>query len=115
MYQVEIQNEIVKTKNVLILPGQVIPNEDGSDSQSTNDTDQNIEKTIQRSAAEILVEEQAIKDLKEAEVQDKVDAYEAAIQNQLENGGPGPVADFETMKIVNEHNGEFEIVFKEEE
>jgi len=29
-------------------------------------------------------------------------------------GGAGPVADFETMKIVNEYNGQFEIVFEEE-
>jgi hypothetical protein len=47
---------------------------------------------------------------KQAEVSAKVAAYQAAQAHQLEHGGPGPVADYDIMEIVNEHNGEFEIV-----
>ena len=47
---------------------------------------------------------------KQAEVSAKVAAYTAAQAHQLEHGGPGPVADYDIMSIVNEHNGEFEIV-----
>jgi hypothetical protein len=51
---------------------------------------------------------------KEQELQIKVDAYKAAQQYQLQYGGPGPVADYETMEIVNEYNGEFQVVVKQE-
>lgn len=47
---------------------------------------------------------------KQAEISAKVAAYQAAQAHQLEHGGPGPVADYDIMSIVNEHNGEFEIV-----
>lgn len=47
---------------------------------------------------------------KQAEVSVKVAEYQAAQAHQLEHGGPGPVADYDIMSIVNEHNGEFEIV-----
>ena len=47
---------------------------------------------------------------KQAEILAKVAAYQAAQAHQLEHGGPGPVADYDIMSIVNEHNGEFEIV-----
>jgi hypothetical protein len=66
-----------------------------------------------RSAEIIAAEEQALKDAKAAEIQSKVDAYKAAQQHQLQHGGPGPSAEFEIMKIVNEHNGQFEVIFKE--
>ena len=68
---------------------------------------------VMKTAEEIVAEEQALIDDKAAEIQAKVDAYEAAKEHQRQNGGPGPVADFEIMKICNEHNCEFEIVFKE--
>lgn len=67
---------------------------------------------VMKTEAEIVQEEQALKDAKAVEVQAKVDAYEAAKAHQLANGGAGPVADFETMKICNEYNGQFEVVFK---
>ena len=71
------------------------------------------ETMVDRDAATVAAEEQALKDAKAAEIQPKVDAYIAAQQAQLQNGGPGPVADIEIMKIVNEHNGQFKVVFKE--
>ncbi len=52
---------------------------------------------------------------KQAEVAAKVVAYQAAQAHQLEHGGPGPVADYDIMEIVNEHNGEFQVVAKQQE
>jgi hypothetical protein len=52
---------------------------------------------------------------KQAEVAAKVAAYQAAQAHQLEHGGPGPVADYDIMEIVNEHNGEFQVVAKQQE
>lgn len=40
---------------------------------------------------------------------DKIKAYKDAQKFQLENGGPGPVADYDTMAIVNEFAGKYEI------
>ena len=88
MYQVEIENTVedkIKDGNVWV------------------------DKTQQQ----IDLEKLALVSSKENEIQSKVDAYIAAQQAQLQNGGPGPVADIEIMKIVNEHNGQFEVVFKE--
>jgi len=73
------------------------------------------ETMVDRDTTVVANEEQALKDEKAAEIQPKVDAYIAAQQAQLQNGGPGPVADVEIMQIVNEHNGQFEIVFEEVE
>jgi hypothetical protein len=52
---------------------------------------------------------------KQAEVAAKVVVYQAAQAHQLQHGGPGPVADYEIMAIVNEHNGEFQVIAKQEE
>lgn len=52
---------------------------------------------------------------KQQEIQVKVEAYKVAQVRQLTNGGPGPVADYEIMSIVNEHDGQFEVVAKEQE
>jgi len=52
---------------------------------------------------------------KQAEAAAKVAAYQAAQAHQLEHGGPGPVADYDIMDIVNEHNGEFQVVAKQQE
>lgn len=71
------------------------------------------EVIVDRDAGVIAAEEQALIDARVAEIQPKVDAYIAAQQYQLQNGGPGPVADEEIVAIVNEHNGQFEVVFKE--
>ncbi len=42
-------------------------------------------------------------------IDDKIKAYKAAQKKQLVSGGPGPVADFDILKIVNEFDGKFEI------
>lgn len=68
---------------------------------------------VDKTQQQIDLEKLALVSSKENEIQSKVDAYIAAQQAQLQNGGPGPVGDFDTMKIVNEHNGQFEVVFKE--
>ena len=52
-------------------------------------------------------------DAKQIEIAQKIEAYRAAQAHQLEHGGPGPVADYDVMSIVNEHNGEFQVVVKE--
>jgi hypothetical protein len=52
---------------------------------------------------------------KQIEMAAKIAAYQAAQAHQLQHGGPGPVADYETMAIVNEHNGEFQVIAKQEE
>lgn len=85
-----------------------------SNTVETHVFNEETQEVLEKSAEEIASEEQALKDAKAAEVQAKVDAYKAAQQHQLENGGAGPVAEFEIMKIVNEHNGQFEVVFKQD-
>lgn len=52
---------------------------------------------------------------KEQELASKISAYQAAQARQMEHSGPGPVADYEIMSIVNEHDGQFEVVAKEQE
>ncbi len=52
---------------------------------------------------------------KQAEISAKVATYTAAQAHQLQHGGPGPVADYDIMEIVNEHNGEFQVVAKQQE
>lgn len=99
MHKVEIKNTVDKVKNY----------------QTYDEQGNELTPIEMKSAEEIASEEQALKDAKAAEVQAKVDAYKAAQQHQLENGGSGPVADFEIMKIVNENNSQFEVVFKDQE
>ena len=52
---------------------------------------------------------------KQQELASKVAEYQAAQAHQLEHGGPGPVATYEVMEIANEHDGQFEVVAKEQE
>jgi hypothetical protein len=52
---------------------------------------------------------------KQAEIATLVADYQAAQAHQLQHGGPGPVADYGIMAIVNEHNGEFQVIAKQEE
>lgn len=99
MYSIKIKNSVDEVKNY-----------------PTYDEEGNELTPIEmKTPEEIAAEEQALKDEKTAEIQAKVDAYEAAKEHQKQNGGPGPVADFEVMKICNEYNCEFEVIFKEEE
>jgi hypothetical protein len=60
----------------------------------------------------IEVDYQSQVEEKQAETAAKVAAYQAAQAHQLQHGGPGPVAEYDIMAIVNEHNGEFQIVAK---
>jgi hypothetical protein len=83
-----------------------------NDEVQTHVWDEETQQTVEKSAEEVEQERQAALDAKTAEVQAKVDAYKAAQQYQIQHGGPGPVADFEIMKITNEHGGEFEVVFR---
>jgi hypothetical protein len=69
-------------------------------------------ETEGKTLEEIAQERESILDAKRAEVLAKISMYKQQQQRQLMKGGPGPSADFETMKIVNEHNGEFIIVWR---
>jgi hypothetical protein len=51
---------------------------------------------------------------KQEEMPSKIAAYREAQVRQLQNGGPGPVADYEVMAIANEHNGKFIIELEEQ-
>lgn len=62
----------------------------------------------------ITQQEQEAKDAKHAEIQAQVNAYQIKQQHQLQHGGAGPVAEVEIMKIVNEHAGQFEVIFKQD-
>ena len=68
--------------------------------------------TVNKTALEISDEQQVLIDAEEASIQAKMDAYQAAQANQLANGGPGPVGDVEVMQICNEHDCQFEVIFK---
>ena len=124
MHQIKIVNTVEDLKEVVIANGEQYLNQDGSlatyvdenqiEQPLMNDSGSDVTIQINKTAQEKADEEQALKDVKAAEVQAKVDAYKAAQQAQIQNGGPGPVADFEIMKICNEHNCEFEVVFREE-
>lgn len=46
---------------------------------------------------------------KTEELDTAIASYREAQAYQLTCGGPGPVADYEIMAIVNEHDGEFVI------
>lgn len=61
----------------------------------------------------ILVNNQIEKDAKEIEISEKILAYKAAQEYQVQNGGPGPVADYDVMEIVNEHNDMFSVIIRE--
>jgi hypothetical protein len=54
------------------------------------------------------------KEEKELEISQKIQQYKAAQQYQLEFGGPGPVAEYDIMEIVNEHGDLFDVVVIEE-
>lgn len=51
-----------------------------------------------------------IKAKKDKEISD----YKSAQLFQLQNGGPGPVSDYETMAIVNEYNSHYEIILPDD-
>ncbi len=46
---------------------------------------------------------------KKAEVDTKINKYKQDQKNQLKNGGPGAVAEFDIMSIVNDHSGVYEL------
>ena len=96
MYQLKIQKNINKVKEY--------PTYD----ENGNELNPEVTKTAQ----EIEDEKQALIDAKTAKIKAKVNKYKAAQEYQRKHGGAGPVADFDTMKIVNEHNGQFEVVFE---
>ena len=75
--------------------------------------DETTKDMVEKDSLVIDQEEQALIDEKFNEIKAKVDKYKDAQEHQRKHGGAGPVADFEIMKIVNEHSGKFEIVFEE--
>ena len=79
-----------------------------------NNSGESVEVKKKRKKSKI--EKDKIDKIKEEKdkVNSLLNAYKLAQQQQLEYGGAGPVADFETMKIVNEHNSIFEIEVESE-
>jgi hypothetical protein len=136
MYQIKIENTVYPYKDKLIAQGDMIVDEYDQPTEvesmdengdfiydsngdpvmepNYNLTGQDFTIEILKTAQEIAAEEQALIDAKVAEIQAKCDAYMAAQENQRLNGGPGPVADEEIMQICNEHNCQFEVIFREE-
>jgi len=92
MYKIEIQNTIQK---------QIY--------------DEATQQMIDRPLQQIKEEEDHLLNEKIEEVQTKVQQYKDAQLYQIQNGGPGPSAEFEIMKIVNEFQGQFEVVFESNE
>lgn len=83
------------------------------ESATLDDNGNELTPEILKTEEEMATEKQAIIDTKTAEIQAEIDAYEAAKKAQFQNGGPGPVADFEIMKIVNEYSGQFEVIIED--
>lgn len=50
---------------------------------------------------------------KQAELQLKIEAYKTAQFRQIRYGGPGPVADYDVMEIVNQYNSQFQVIVRE--
>ena len=90
MYQIEIRNRVQK---------EIYDDETG--------------EATPREPSVIEQEEQSLIQAEKDKIQARVDTYKQAQEHQKIHGGAGPSADFVTMKIVNEHNGQFEVVFKE--
>ena len=99
MYQIKIRNTVDLVKEAATFDP---------------DTFEELTPAVLKTEEEIAAEEQALIDTKAAEIQAEVDTYKQAQENQRQNGGPGPVAEFEIMKIANEYNGQFEVIFEEE-
>jgi hypothetical protein len=128
MYTVKVVEKIKKMKKVIIADGEQQIDENGNLlTENKYDSDDNLIDTVPlmnnsgqdmgiyvwRSEQEIQDEKDALVQAKLEEIQQQVEDYEAAKVWQKANGGPGPVADIEIMKICNEHNCEFEIIFEE--
>ena len=82
---------------------------------SKNIFDEETQELVEKNQETIDSEELALITAKENEIKAKVDKYKDAQEYQRKHGGSGPVADFETMKICNEYNGKFEVLFEEVE
>ena len=80
-----------------------------------DEEDNQLTPVVLKTEEELELEKNIVLTEMAAEIQAKVDAYEAAKEHQRLHGDPGPVADFDIMKICNEHNGQFEVVFREKE
>jgi len=75
-------------------------------------TGEESQEPVYKSTVSMNIERQLIIQAKTAEIQAKIDVYVSAQASQGIREA-GPVAEFEIMKIVNEHNGEFEVVLEE--
>jgi hypothetical protein len=133
MYTIECEEEFFTAEKVTIQPGEPLLNAYGEEHQEEqfdengdpvldengdtimltllNDLDHEVVTLIDKTEETKQAEIDAAVEAKRVEIQAEVDAYVAAQQYQLENGGSGPSASFDVMKIVNEHDGEFEVEF----
>lgn len=76
--------------------------------------DENSQELVLKAQDIIDLEQLNLINDKTAEIQAQVNAYQIKQQHQLQHGGAGPVAEVEIMKIVNEHAGQFEVIFKQD-
>lgn len=135
MYKINIQNSIDKQKQIKILDGEKIVDQNGDVIKQKqidengqvvvdelgnpvlkpllNTTGKEQTLLINKTNEEIAAEEKALIIKKEKEIKIKINEYKKKQEYQRQNGGPGPVADFEIMKICNQYSGEFEVIIEE--
>ena len=132
---IKVKEEIMPHKHVTVQPGDPLLLEDGSVMQFpredangivldgngnpiidtvTNTQNEAVEVAVLKTEEEIAAEKQAMIDAKIAEIQAKINAYEAGKQYQMENGGPAPVAEEEIMCICNECGCNFQVIWDDE-
>lgn len=74
-----------------------------------NKTGKDIISITEKTDEEIDLDREAFKEKERKVIEEKLSQYKKDQKKQLKNGGVGPVADFEIMKIVNEHKGKFDL------
>ena len=125
MHKIQVDKEFIIMKDIEILPNHpildingnqmtnTIINEDGEQVEEVmlNTLEYSIVLQIEKSKEEQQAEINAFLEEERQKIQEKIDKYKQAQEYQLQKGGPGPTAEFNVMKIVHEHNDEFELEF----
>lgn len=134
MYQIKIKNKILNTTSIEIPKGSQMIDREGNFIETAvfdenknplvdengsyimkpmiNESESSLSVEVNKSSEQIESEKKQLINDKINEIQSKIDIYKIAQQHQLQHGGPGPVTDIEIMQIVNEHNGEFEVIIE---
>lgn len=127
-HKIFINVNIDRTKEVTIKPGEayldidgnpifgtIIDEQTGEISQEPflNETGEDDVSMVNKTEEELQVEKDIAIAEKAAQIQAKVEAYEAGKEYQRQHGGPAPVAEFDIKKICNEYQCQFEVVIRE--